>query len=61
MWALDGIFFHVFFVAHGMIRQGKGEAVGIVGSAVPRMICQGRSEAVAYVGLSCRGSLLSLR
>ena len=61
VWALDGIFFCVFSVTPGMIRRGKGGAMGLVDSVVPGMIHQGRSEAVVYVSLSCGGSPSSLR
>ena len=35
-----------------MIRQGIGDAVGLVDSVVPGMICQGRNKAVAWLNVS---------
>ena len=61
VWALDGMVFHVFSIAPGMICRGQGDAVGLVDSVVSGMIRCRRSKAVAYVSLSCGGSPLSLR
>ena len=61
VWALDGMVFHVFSIAPGMICWGQGDAVGLVDSVFPVMIRQGRSEAAAYASLSCGGSPSSLR
>ena len=55
MGVLDGIIFRGFSVAPRMIRRGLGDAVGLVDSVVPGMICRGRIEKGAYGSISSGG------